>query len=91
MRISAKTREMMELSDEKQSEEVYRGILEGAREGIEKARRLMESEDEATIRFAMKYFVIMSDYAVEMTQLLGEGSEPEESGHPFARRSRIEE
>ena len=78
------------MSDEQQSEEIYREILEGAREGIERARRLMESEDEATVRFAMKYFVIMSDYAVDMSQLLGEGSEPGESRHPFARRSRVE-
>ena len=78
------------MDDEAPVEAVYREILEGAREGIEKARSLMGSEDEATVRFAMKYFVIMSDYAVEMAQLLGNGSEPADSKHPLARRSRVE-
>jgi uncharacterized protein YjcR len=79
-----------EMDEEEPVGAVYREILEGAREGIERARRLMESEDEATVRFAMESFVIMSDYAVEMAQLLGEGSEPADSRHPLARRARIE-
>jgi hypothetical protein len=78
------------LSSEDQSEEVYREILEAALKGVEKAEELLESGNEATVKFALKYLSIMSDYAVAMAQLLEGGTVVVEAGNPLARRVRVD-
>ncbi len=58
------------MSGEDQSEETYKRLLEVALKGVEKAEALLESGDEATVKFALKYLPILFDYAVAMAQLL---------------------
>lgn len=79
------------MSDERQPEEVYREILEVVLEGIKKAKSLMESENEETVKFALKYLNIMTDYALALVQVLEEDASVVENRNPLARRARLDD
>jgi len=78
------------LSEERQSEETYKKLLKAALKGVEKAEELLESGDEATVKFALKYLSILFDYAFAMEQLLNENTVIVEEENPLARRVQVD-
>jgi len=59
-------------------------------EAVKKAEKLLESGDEATVKFALKYLPILFDYAVAMAQLLEGDTVIVKTENPLARRARVD-
>jgi hypothetical protein len=51
----------------------------------------MESENEETVKFALKYLNIMTDYALAIVQVLEEDASVVENRNPLARRARLDD